>query len=275
MTHEPTNAPHSALAEEEFVAVTDPGEINRAEHTAGDRFVVNTSNLFSWLYPVLMLAICSQVVLRGTGNNQAWLDDLQWWLYGAAIMIGIGFAVTTKSHVRVDIFHANFRTEKKARVEIFALAWLFLPFVILCWDVTFHYAMSSIEAREGSDSPNGLHRLYLLKTFLNISFLFIGIAIWAAYYRELRRLTVPHLWKQLLVALPSTMFLLNLVIYYAIYWYMRLFGPAELEARRITREPIFETTTVLGVEILWTMLLTFILTPALILAAWLLRRREA
>ena len=260
--------------EEEFVSITDPGETDRAEHTRVDRFVVFVSNLFSWIWPILILAICAQVVLRASGYNQAWLDDMQWWLYGVAIMVGVGFAVTTKSHVRVDIFHANFDERRKARIEVFGLVWLFLPFIILAWDVSLHYALTSIEAREGSSSPNGLHRLYLLKTAINVTLAFVALAIWAAYYRELRRLTVPHVWKQLLFALPSTMFLVNLAIYYGLYWGIRLFGSDEIDPGRITREPIFETTTILGIEILWTMVFTFIATPLLIGLAWLLRRKD-
>ena len=161
---------------EELVAISDPGEVGRAEHNKGDRFVIRLSNVAAWLFPILMLAITAQVILRNSGMNQAWLDDLQWWLYGAAVLMGVAYAVTTDSHVRVDIFYDNFPKDKKTRVNLFAIGWLFLPFVILSWDVTYDYALSSIRANEGSDSPNGLHNLWLLKSFMNISFIFIAIA---------------------------------------------------------------------------------------------------
>ncbi len=259
---------------EELISLSDPGEVGRSEHNWGDRFSVLTSNVFAWIYPALMLAIVSQIFLRGAGNNQAWLDDLQWWLYGAAVMIGIGYAVTTNSHVRVDIFFANFDDRRKHRIEIFGLVWLFLPFIILAWDMTFHYAVASVQANEGSDSPNGLHRLYLLKVFLNISLAFVAISIWAAYVRYLSRLTTPHLWKQLLYALPSTMFLINLSIFYVLYWYVRLTAPPDFNLRRITREPIFEPVEIMGIEILKTMLMTFALTAIAILAAYVLRGKD-
>lgn len=259
---------------EEIISLSDPGEVGRDEHNRGDRFSVVVSNAFSWIYPILMIAIVSQIFLRGSGNNQAWLDDLQWWLYGSAVLIGIGYAVTTNSHVRVDIFFANFNSDRKARIEIFGLTWLFLPFIILAWDMTFHYAVASVQANEGSDSPNGLHRLYLLKIFLNVSLAFVGIAIWAAYVRFLDRLTQPLMWKQLLWALPSTMFLINLVIYYVLYWYVRLTAPPDFNIRRVTREPIFEPVEFMGVEILKTMLMTFVLTAIVILVAYVLRDKD-
>ena len=70
--------------------------------------IVFISTLFAWLFPFLMVAICAQVVLRGAGMNQAWLDDFQWWLYGSAVLVGIAYAVTTNSHVRVDILYDGF-----------------------------------------------------------------------------------------------------------------------------------------------------------------------
>ena len=102
---------------DELIKLSDPGEVGRDEHTPADRVVVWFSNFFAWLFPILMIAICAQVVLRQMGNNQAWLDDLQWWLYGAAVLIGIAYAVTTNSHVRVDIFYDNYDARKKARTD--------------------------------------------------------------------------------------------------------------------------------------------------------------
>ncbi|MEM9792126.1 MAG: TRAP transporter small permease subunit [Pseudomonadota bacterium] len=259
---------------EEIISLSDPGEVGRNTHNRGDRFSVLVSNVMAWIYPVLMLAIVSQIFLRGSGNNQAWLDDLQWWLYGAAVMVGIGYAVTTNSHVRVDIFFANFNANKQARIEVFGLAWLFLPFIILAWDMTFHYAVASVQANEGSDSPNGLHRLYLLKVFLNISLAFVGIAVWAAYVRYLSKLTRPLLWRQLLYALPSTMFLVNLIIFYILYWYVRLTAPPDFNIRRVTREPIFEPVELMGVETPKTMVMTFVVTAIVILLAYLMRSKD-
>lgn len=260
---------------DEFIAITDPGEAGREDHSIVDRLVIQISNLFAWFYPILMMAIVSQVILRQAGHNQAWLDDLQWWLYGAAVLIGIAYAVTTNSHVRVDIFYEGFADAKKARTEVFGLAWLFLPFTLLAWDMTLHYAVASVVADEGSDSPNGLHNLWILKVFLNTSFILIAVAIWAAYVRNLARLTEPLLWKQLFYALPATLFAVNLVIYYAVYWVVRLTGPEDQRVNRITREAPFEEVAFLGYEVSPMVLAAFVVTAILIGAAYMLGRKPA
>lgn len=252
----------------------DPGEVGRAEHNRGDRFVVGVSNAVAWLFPLLMLAITAQVILRQAGHNQAWLDDLQWWLYGIACLTGIAYAVTTGSHVRVDIFYDNFPKAKQDRLNIFALGWLFLPFIILTSDFTFHYAVSSVVAREGSDSPNGLHNLWILKVLMFLAFVFIGVSIVAALLRHLARLTTVRLWKVLVAMLPATWFLINLALYYALWWGVRLTSGPDVSDRQVTRHPAFGAVELGQQEILYTVIASGVLTAVLILATRAMARKE-
>lgn len=256
-------------------AIYDPGEIGRKHHNKVDRFSVGISNIFAWFFPALMIAICAQVVLRQAGHNQAWLDDFQWWLYGAAVLVGVAYAVTTDSHVRVDIFYDNFDARKKARIDVFALVWCFLPFTILSWDVTVGYALSSVVADEGSSSPNGLHNLWILKVFLNVAFLFISIATWAAYVRRLKVLMEPKLGRQLLFAFPSTMFIVNLWVYYTLYLYTWATLPEGTNTREIGRAAIFDEFDFGPWEIKYTIAITLVLTLIIIGLALLRDKRRA
>ena len=226
--------------QEPVVAISDHGEVGRAAHNAGDRAIIQISNVFAWLFPILMVAIVAQVILRQSGFNQAWLDDLQWWLYGAAVLIAIGYAVTTNGHVRVDIFYDNYAPEKQAKIDCFGLVWLFLPFVILCWDLTVHYAIASVAAMEGSSSPNGLHNLWILKCFMNVSFIFVGAAAWFTYTRRLATLCDAVLWKKLFYAFPSIMFLVNLAVYYASWWFIYFTSEEGTTFRQVTRADYFD-----------------------------------
>jgi len=243
---------------DEIAAVTDPGKVGAAEHNWGDRAVIAVSNIAAWLFPTLMVAICAQVILRNAGMNQAWLDDLQWWIYGAAVLVGVGYAVTTDSHVRVDVLYDNYAADKQTRISIFAIGWLFLPFIILAWDVSAPYAVTSIVADEGSSSPNGLHNLWLIKTFMNLSFLFIAFACWAALVRLIKRLHRPTLSRVLLWALPATMFTLNLALYYLTWAVVWLTAAPEATSRDIGRHWIFDEVDVGNYEIKYTFMATVV-----------------
>ena len=240
--------------------IADPGERGRSEHLWGDRLMIGIGNIAAWLFPVLMIAIVTQVFIRKAGANQAWLDDAQWWIYGLAMISAFGYAITTDSHVRVDIFHANFSKKRKARIEVFALGWLLLPFLAMMTDILFHYAYSSWRAGEGSDSPNGLHGLYMLKMAMPVLFGAAIVAAFAALYRNLSKLTKPVLWKVILAALPTVWFAAERAIYYILWWFTRFTNP-DLHPRRISREPLLNDTVWYGlVFIIALAVLTFLLT---------------
>lgn len=234
---------------EQVLKISDPGEMNRAEHLWGDRLVIRLGNVIAWLFPILMLAIVTQVIVRKMGMNQAWLDDLQWWLYGIAMLSAFSYAITTDSHVRVDIFHAHYSKRKQARIEVFALGWLLLPFLLIMTDVLTHYAFSSITAREGSDSPNGLHGLYLLKSALPLLFGVAIIATIATLSRNIAKLNKPVLWRMILGGLPGFWFLGERATYYALWWIVHL-SNSELHIRKVAKEPIFDHTVWYGLGLI-------------------------
>lgn len=221
--------------------ITDPGERDRETHNWGDRLVINAGNVAAWLFPILMIAIISQVLMRKAGHNQAWVDDLQWWLYGAALLTGFAYAITTESHVRVDIFHTNFAPKKKARIELFALGWCLLPFLILLTDNMIHYAIASVHSREGSTSPNGLHMLYLLKALLPVLLIIAMVASLSALIRHMKTLRQPALWNIILAALPAAWFLAERISYYALWWGLRIMNP-DMNARKVSKSALLDPT---------------------------------
>ncbi|MEP2979365.1 MAG: TRAP transporter small permease subunit [Lentilitoribacter sp.] len=236
------------------IAINDPGERNKEEHLWGDRLVIGVGNVVAWIFPILMVAIVTQVIIRKFGHNQAWLDDAQWWMYGFAMLAAFGYAITTESHVRVDILHQNYSRKKKARIEVFGVGWLLMPFMLIMTDVMIHYGWASWVAGEGSDSANGLHMLYLLKLSLPVLF-FIGIiASYSVLYRHLARFTEVRFWKLLLAALPFAVFACERIFYYASWWFVRLTN-TEIADRRISREPLLEASTYYGIGLFVIMLI--------------------
>jgi len=231
------------------IAISDPGEQDRDLQTRADRFVIWVGNLAAWLFPLLILAICAQVVLRKLGFNQAWLDDAQWWIYGFAMTVGLAYAVTTQSHVRVDILHQYFPARKKARIEVVGLGWFLLPFLMMMTDILFHYSLASVISGEGSDSPNGLHRLYLLKASLPLLFVLAIVASISILTRHLAELAPVHLWSVLLGMFPAAWFAAERLVFYVSWWVIWATN-ADVKPRRIIREPVMDYTIWIGLALL-------------------------
>lgn len=235
--------------DETTLKTSDPSEQYRNSNLLGDRLMVRIGNLAAWIFPILLVAIVTQVFIRKAGYNQAWLDDAQWWMYGFAMLAGFGYAITTDSHVRVDILHQNYPTKKKAHIEVFALGWLLLPFLLMMTDILIHYSYASWRTGEGSDSPNGLHMLYLLKMSLPVLFVAAIFAAWAVQARNLAKLTAPKFWKMLLAAFPAAWFVAERIVYYILWWFTRISQP-DLNPRRISKEALLQDTTWIGLALL-------------------------
>ncbi len=234
--------------DETTFATSDPGDRYRNSRFLGDRLMIRIGDAAAWIFPILLLAIVTQVFIRKAGYNQAWLDDAQWWMYGFAMLVGFGYAITTDSHVRVDILHQNYSNKKKARIEVLSIGWLLLPFLVMMSDILMHYAYASWRTGEGSDSPNGLHMLYLLKMSLPVLFVAAICAAWAVLKRNLEKLTEPSLWKMLLFSLPASWFVAERAVYYTLWWFIRLTQP-DLNPRRIGKEALVEHTVWMGLAL--------------------------
>ena len=126
---------------------------------------------------LLIVAIVAQVVMRYALNlNFPKLDEMQWHLYGLVTMIGVSYALTTDSHVRVDVLHMQLSRRAQRVVEILGVLFLLSPFVYLMIDQGYDYFYESFRVNEGSSSATGLPWLWAFKAIIPISFVLLAIA---------------------------------------------------------------------------------------------------
>lgn len=142
-----------------------------------DKIVTSVGEVVMWVNVVLVIAIISQVAMRYLfGVSYPKLDELQWHLYAVTTMMGVSYALSTDSHVRVDILRLGFSDRAKRVVEILGITVLILPFCWLMIDQGIDYFNDSYRVNERSDSPIGLPARWLLKSVIPISFVFVTIA---------------------------------------------------------------------------------------------------
>ena len=74
------------------------------------RLVNFIGELFSWLWLVLLFVIIGNVILRyAFSQGMIELEELQWYLYAAAWLIGLSYTFISDDHVRVDVIQENLR----------------------------------------------------------------------------------------------------------------------------------------------------------------------
>jgi len=101
-------------------------------------------------------------------SSNAWLE-IQWYMFGALVMLGASYTLKRNEHVRVDMVYSNLSTRGQIWVDIFGAILFLLPAtLILCylsWPV-FH---NSWVENEISGNAGGLIR-WPIKIFLPLGF---------------------------------------------------------------------------------------------------------
>ena len=130
----------------------------------------------AWINLLVMFTILIQVTLRyGFHAGEAWVDEFIWHLY-AFFMFGLSYAITTDSHIRVDIAHMKFTRRKQRIIEVLGIVFLIMPFTIIIFDHSVGWVHHSFMAKEFSENTTGLPYRWIVKSLLPISLVLIFIA---------------------------------------------------------------------------------------------------
>lgn len=120
-----------------------------------------------WLLLLLALVIGYDVVGRKFFNTgSVVLQDLEWHLHGAAIMLGFGGAYFHDAHVRVDLLRDRLADRWKVRLEIGGILLFLIPYLVMLILFGVDYAHRAFATGEGSVGGGGLDHRWVIKAFL-------------------------------------------------------------------------------------------------------------
>jgi len=130
----------------------------------------------SWLALACVLVCFTVVVQRYFFNiSTLWVQDLYVWLSGAMFTGVAGFALLRDDHVRVDIFYRPAPLRRKAMADLFGVVFFLLPFIY----VVFHYGWPAVARSwsyyEGSSNIGGMPGLFVLKSFIIVFCVLVGL----------------------------------------------------------------------------------------------------
>src|SRR3954470_21014691 len=106
-------------------------------------------------------------------SSNAWLE-IQWYMFGALVLLGASYTLKRNEHVRVDIVYSNISTRKQIWVDIIGGLLFLLPATLilayLSWPVFYNSWMQG----EVSTNAGGLLR-WPIKIFLPIGFALLSL----------------------------------------------------------------------------------------------------
>lgn len=132
--------------------------------------------VLSWLALGCVLVCFTVVVQRYFFNTSTlWMQDLYVWLAGAMFTGVAGFALMRNDHVRVDVFYRPAPVRRKAMADLFGVVFFLLPFVYVVWTYGYPAVARSWGYHEGSANIGGMPGLFILKSFILVFAVLVGL----------------------------------------------------------------------------------------------------
>lgn len=125
----------------------------------------------------LMVTIIFDVIGRRFMNTgSVALQELEWHFHGMLFLLCLGFNYIENAHVRVDLFREKFSEKTNRFIEIIGCIFLLLPYcgVVIYFGIDF--TIKSYIAGEMSATSDGLEYRWIIKSFLPIGFLLLGLS---------------------------------------------------------------------------------------------------
>ncbi|MNR90938.1 2,3-diketo-L-gulonate TRAP transporter small permease protein YiaM [compost metagenome] len=117
-----------------------------------------------------LISATNALVRYGFDWSNNWALELQWYLFGAAVMLGASYTFQKNEHVRVDLVYGHVSERRQRWIDIFGIVVFLLPacilFTYLSWISLF---MPSWDILEQSSNAGGLAR-YPIKFIVPMGF---------------------------------------------------------------------------------------------------------
>ena len=124
---------------------------------AVDRVTEFVGKSVMWLILLAELVSAGNAIVRKMFNysSNAWLE-LQWYLFGAAFMLGAAYTLCQNEHVRVDVWYATRSRATQHRIDLFGHVFFLLPFVTLMAWLLWPYTVQAFVNGDVSSNAGGL-----------------------------------------------------------------------------------------------------------------------
>jgi TRAP-type mannitol/chloroaromatic compound transport system permease small subunit len=106
-------------------------------------------------------------------SSNAWLE-IQWYMFGAMVLLGASYTLKRNEHVRVDIVYSNVPTRTQIGIDIFGGILFLLPATLIMAYLSWPIFYNAWAHGEISGNAGGLIR-WPVKIFLPIGFALLSL----------------------------------------------------------------------------------------------------
>ena len=120
-----------------------------------DRF----GTIAKWAIFLACIISAANAVVRYVANycSNAYLE-IQWYLFGAAVMLGTAQVLRVNEHIRVDVFYSRYSGRTQAKVDLIGLLFFMLPSMVVMISFAWPLFIRMYLSGEVSNNAGGLIR---------------------------------------------------------------------------------------------------------------------
>jgi TRAP-type mannitol/chloroaromatic compound transport system permease small subunit len=145
-----------------------------------DQFVVWVGRSFAWGIFILTAAVMYEVIMRYFFNAPTlWAFDFTIQMYGAVFMMGGASAMSTKTHVKADMYYNRLSEKAQAILDLVLFICFYAPGVFALTYAGYFYAKKAWIVHETSWNSPAQIQIYFSKSLIPIAgllLLIIGIS---------------------------------------------------------------------------------------------------
>ncbi len=138
-----------------------------------------SGRIVAWLVIPLMLALSYEVLARyAFGAPTLWAYDMSYMLYGSHFMLGAGYCLVRKGHIRTDFFYARWSARRQGLMDALLYLFFFFPGMFFFFLAGLDAAVDSWRLRETSDASAWRPIIYPFKTVMPVT---AALLLWQGF----------------------------------------------------------------------------------------------
>jgi TRAP-type mannitol/chloroaromatic compound transport system permease small subunit len=124
-----------------------------------DRFNELVGKLTMWLVLAAVLISAGNAIIRKAFNigSNAFLE-IQWYLFAAVFMLGVGYVMLKNAHVRIDFISARLSKRTNAIIDAIGIVVFTIPLSAIMIDLGWPLFARALQSGEMSQNAGGLIR---------------------------------------------------------------------------------------------------------------------
>ena len=125
----------------------------------------------AWSTALVVMVVFVDVVMRYAFNKSfVFTQEMEWHLFSFIFLMGAGYTLYTKGHIRIDLLYMKFPPRGRALIDVVGYLVIFFPIMFILVVSSFDMAKDAYEIREVSQFTPWQPILWPFKSVICVGF---------------------------------------------------------------------------------------------------------